>query len=118
MVLLPIIPIGTSYDGNQKLNQSSFEDPTDRRQLPFDWSNEQFDVTKSPVWVFSVEEKKNLRFLCLCVYRYEIAYFSQIQMGFCACHICVAIDCFVSGLLHMVATQFDILSLEIQRLGK
>lgn len=49
MLFMPIIiPIGT-YGAKQKLNDSSFEDPIRSRELPFDWSNEQFDVTVSPV---------------------------------------------------------------------
>lgn len=47
MLFWPIIPIGT-YDFDPKLNQT-LDESINRKSLPFDWSNKQFDVLVSPV---------------------------------------------------------------------
>lgn len=45
MLVMPILPTG--HDNNQKLNQSSV-DLIDRKTLPLDWSNEQFNILVPP----------------------------------------------------------------------
>lgn len=113
MMVVPAIPVGT-YDVMQNSNQS-LEYLIGRRKLPLDWSNKHFNMMESPMWVIEWQnfETKILYF----TFRYEITYCGQILVIIWGCFVAVSIDCFVSGLLHTIATQFDVLSIEIQRLG-
>lgn len=47
MLLMPIVPIFSNYV-MQMFNQT-VEYTYDKTKLPFDWTNQQFDVTVSPV---------------------------------------------------------------------
>lgn len=58
MLVMPIIP-ADMFGEKQHLN-GTLEESLDFRSLPFDWSNQLFDITASPVLVLSAFKREEI----------------------------------------------------------